>query len=92
MSDFFQVFVAALVGSAVGFGLRPRSAGERPCLKATVLQVVALALGLALPQLAFQSFPQLGHGWSRYATVVAFMWVIYLPASWWAGRVRKVSP
>jgi hypothetical protein len=91
MSEFFQVFVAALIGAAVGFGLRSRSPAERPCLKATILQVVALALGMALPQVAFQFFPQLGHGWIRYVTVVIFVWIIYLPASWWAGRMRKAS-
>lgn len=91
MSEFVQVFVAALIGAAVGFGFRSRSPTERAWPKATVLQVVALALGMALPQLAFQSFPQLSRGWIRYLTVVIFVWVIYLPASWWAGRMRKAS-
>ena len=91
MNEFFQVFVAALICAAVGFGFLSRITTEKPCPKATILQAVALALGLALPQLAFQFLPQLGHGWTKYITVVIFVWVIYLPASWWAGRMRKAS-
>ena len=89
MTKFLHTFVAALIGAAVGFALRPRRSAERRCLSATVLQVFALALGFSSSQLAFYFFPQLHQGWAEYATVVILVWVIYLPASWWAARMRR---
>ncbi len=91
MADFISTFVAALIGAAVGLSLRPRRPAERRCPSATAVQVVALALGMALPQLVFQFYPQLSHGWIRYATLVILVWIFFLPATWWAGRMRRSS-
>ena len=89
MTDFFHTFIAALIGAAVGFALRPRRQSETRCFAATALQVFALALGFSSSQLVFYFFPQLHQGWVRYATVVILVWVIYLPAAWLASRMRR---
>ena len=84
MTEFVHAFIAALIGAAVGFTLLPHRPEERRCLLATVLQVLALALGFSSSQLAFYFFPQLHQGWTEHATVVILFLVMYLPASWWA--------
>ncbi len=88
MNDFLLTFVATLIGAGVGFAFLWRRRPERRNLPAMAVELVGLALGMSSSRLVFHFFPQLEHGWIRFATIVLLVWIIFLPAAWWASRIR----
>jgi hypothetical protein len=85
MEQFFITLVGALIGASVSFAFMP---SRRRPLSAAVVEIIGLTLAFALPGLVFFKWPELYHGRQRITVTVVLILVIYLPASWWAERIR----
>jgi peptidoglycan/LPS O-acetylase OafA/YrhL len=85
MNEILFLFVASLVGASIGSTLIPSR--RRPPLTATLMEIVALAVVIVVPQATKVLWPELplvGHAIVAATAVV----LIYSPVSYWTSRMR----
>jgi hypothetical protein len=85
MNEILFDFVAALVGASIGSAVIPNR--RRPPRAATLMEVVALAVVLVIPQAGKVLWPEISR-WSRYIVAATAIVLIYLPVSHLASRMR----
>jgi len=90
MGKFFESLLTSLIGFGLVFPFVMRAKyGRWKPVTAIVIEVATFGLGVASSEIVFGFYPQLHEGWRELATRILVIWLIFLPGSYLASRIRR---